>query len=139
MKQSPGTTTIRIKSQLLKPYRQVAKILGIPTASYLENYLAGTLSSDVGDIAEEFCSVSYPSQKNAEAAAERFEAYAIEEKLGNPDISTFTTNVVERSPGNWSVKVSYLFRGRWKLITTDLWDEDGDDDRDESESWKKDC
>jgi hypothetical protein len=33
------TTTLKIRSQLLKPYRQVAKILGIPVASYLERYL----------------------------------------------------------------------------------------------------
>ncbi len=55
--------------------------------------------------------MSYPSRKSAEAAAERLEVYAIEEKLkGNPDIGTIPTSVVERSPGDWSVKVSYLFK-----------------------------
>jgi hypothetical protein len=82
--------------------------------------------------------MSYPSRKSAEAAAERLEVYAIEEKLkGNPDIGTITTSVVERSPGDWSVKVSYLFKGGWKLIASDLWGEDDDDDQDESDRWKK--
>ena len=135
------TTTLKIRSQLLKPYRQVAKILGIPVASYLERYLQ-TLSSDLfGEplqhIANEFWCTSYPTRSLAFAAAERFEAYAIEEKLkSNPDVGTIATSVVERSPGDWSVKASYLFKGGWKLIASDLWGDD-DDDQDESDRWKK--
>jgi hypothetical protein len=75
------TTTINVRSQLLKPYRQVAKILGIPVASYLETHLQPFLDNleenSLSYIAEEFCCRSYPSRKSAEAAAERFEAYAI--------------------------------------------------------------
>lgn len=147
MKTASRTTTVNVRSQLLKPYRQVAKILGVPVASYLETHLQPFLDNleenSLSYIAEEFCCRSYPSRKSAEAAAERFEAYAIEEKLkGSPNIGTIATSVVECSPGDWSVKVDYLLKagkGGWKSITTDLpWDEadERDDDQDESDQWK---
>ena len=54
----------------------------------------------------------------------------------NPDVSANATSVVERSHGDWSVKASYLFKGGWKLIASDVWGDD-DDDQDESDRWKK--
>jgi hypothetical protein len=37
---------------------------------------------------------------------------------------------------DWRVKVYNLFKGRWRLIASDLWGEDDEDDA--ADSWKGD-
>jgi hypothetical protein len=128
---------LEIDRELLAPYNQVAGILGISTARYIESYLGALvhdLSPDpVQHIANELFYESYRSRELAEAAAERFEAFAIEEKLkGNSAAGTITTEVTEYQPGFWRVKVHYLTKTGWKLIAWDLWDED-----DRADGWKK--
>ena len=88
-------------------------------------------------IASELFYESYRSRKLAEAAAERFEAFEISEKLnGNPDASTVTTEVVEYQLGFWRVKVHLLTKTGWKLIA---WDRDEEDKSSGvADSWKED-
>jgi hypothetical protein len=132
---------LEIDRELLAAYDRVAGILGILTSRYVESYLKALLS-DLGSdpvqhIANELFCESYRSRKLAEAAAERFEAFAISEKLqGNTAASTVTTEVTEYRPDDWRVKVYNLFKGRWKLIASTLWEEDDEDDA--ADSWKGD-
>jgi hypothetical protein len=128
---------LEVDRELLAAYDRVAGILGIPTSRYVESYLKALLS-DLGSdpvqhIANELSYESYRSRKLAEAAAERFEAFAISEKLqGNTAASTVTTEVVEYQRGFWRVKVHCLTKAGWRLIAWDLWDED-----DRADSWKR--
>jgi hypothetical protein len=142
----PMKTPIKIERQLLVHYRQVARILGIPTARYVETYLKILLTDlslgPLEHIANELFYKSYDSREQAEAAAERFEAFAVEQRLaGNGDAGTITTEVVEHLPDDWRVKAYYLYKAGWRVIASDLWgeDEDDEDKRDrEGEEWKKD-
>ena len=76
---------LEIDRELLAPYNQVAGILGIPPERYVTSYLEALLddlgADPVQHIANELFYESYRSRELAEAAAERFEAYAIDEKL----------------------------------------------------------
>jgi hypothetical protein len=134
-------TPLEVDRELLAAYDRVAGILGIPTARYVKSYLKALLS-DLGSdpvqhIANELFYESYRSRQLAEAAAERFEAFAISEKLeGNSAAVTVTTEVVEHQRGFWRVKVHYLTKAGWRLIASDLWGED--DDEDAADSWKGD-
>jgi len=134
-------TPLEVDRDLLAAYDRVAGILGILTARYVESYLKALLS-DLGSdpiqhIANELFYESYWSRELAEAAAERLEAYAIGEKLeDNPAASIITTEVTEYRPNDWRVKVYNLIKGRWRLIASDLWGEDEEDDA--ADSWKED-
>jgi hypothetical protein len=133
-------TPLEIDRELLAAYDRVAGILGIPTSRYIESYLKALLndlgSDPVQHIASELFYKSYRSRELAEAAAERFEAFAISEKLeGNTAASTVTTEVVEYRPDDWRVKVYNLFKGRWRLIASDPWGED--DEEDATDAWKR--
>ncbi len=105
---SHKTTTVTVNCHLLKPYRQAAKILGIPVRQLVEEYL---------------------KRECALAAAERFEAFAIEEKLkGSPHIGMVATKVLEHE-GHWVVKPDYLSTSKgskWRTIASDLWGEEED-------------
>jgi hypothetical protein len=95
-----------VNSHLLKPYRQAAKILGIPVRQLVEEYLS-PLKGEPEQIGEEFRWTYYPKRECALAAAERFEAFAIEEKLkGSPHIGMVATKVLEHE-GHWAVKPDY--------------------------------
>jgi hypothetical protein len=130
---------IDVDRLLLVQYNTVAKILGVPVSRYLESYLR-ILSDELASnplewIANELFHNRHASREAAEAAAERFEAYAIEEKLaGNAAASTISASVAEYLPGDWRVKVHHLTRRGWRLIASDLWEEE--DDQDESDWWK---
>ena len=88
---SHKTTTVAVNSQLLKPYRQATKILGIPVGQLVEEFL-NPFKGEPEQIGEEFRWISYPMHECALAAAERFEAFAIEEKpKSNPDIGMVAT------------------------------------------------
>jgi hypothetical protein len=73
---SHKTTTVAVNSQLLKPYRQAAKILGIPVGQLVEEFL-NPFKGEPEQIGKEFRWISYPMHECALAAAERFEALAI--------------------------------------------------------------
>jgi hypothetical protein len=125
---SHKTTTVAVNSQLLKPYRQATKILGIPVGQLVEEFL-NPFKGEPEQIGEEFRWISYPMHECALAAAERFEAFAIEEKpKSNPDIGMVATEVLERE-GHWAVKPDYLSTSEgstWRTIASDLWGEEED-------------
>jgi hypothetical protein len=131
-------TPIEIDSDLLVHFNRISAILGISPAKYIETYLKD-LSADLGHdpalhVANELFYQSYRSRELAEAAAEKLEAYAIEQKLeGNRTASVITTDIVEYQSGFWRVKVNHLTRLGWRVVASDLW-EDGDED--EGEEWK---
>ena len=120
---SHKTTTVAVNSHLLKPYRQATKILGIPVRQLVEEYLS-PFKGEPEQIGEEFPWTCYPKRECALAAAERFEAFAIEEKLkGSPDIGMVATEVLEHE-GYWAVKPDYLTTSEgstWRTIASDLW------------------
>jgi hypothetical protein len=131
---------LEVDRELLVTYNQVAGILGIPPSRYVESYLKALLadlgSDPVLHIASELFYESYRSRELADAAAERFEAYAISQNLeGHPTAGTVTTEVVEYQRGFWRVKVHCLTKRGWKLIASDLGDEDDEDDA--ADSWKE--
>jgi hypothetical protein len=69
----------------------------------VEEYLS-PFKGEPEQIGEEFRWTCYPKRECALAAAERFEAFAIEEKLkGSPDIGMVATKVLEHE-GHWAVK-----------------------------------
>jgi hypothetical protein len=125
---SHKTTTVTVNSHLLKPYRQAAKILDIPVRQLVEEYLS-PFKGEPEQIGEEFRWTCYPKRECALAAAERFEAFAIEEKLkGSPDIGMVATTVLEHE-GHWAVKPDYLSTSKgskWRTIASDLWWEEED-------------
>jgi hypothetical protein len=128
-------TSLKISGDILGQYGRVAGILGIPLQRYVERYLkilTDELEADPLEwIANEFFHTPYRSRKLAEAAAEKFEGYAIDENLaGNAD-GTISTSVTEYAPGDWRVKVHYLSKHGWRLIASDLWEDEG-------EEWKED-
>jgi hypothetical protein len=131
-------TTIEIDSDLLVTFNRISAVLGIPAAQYIESYLKD-LPANLGQdpvlhVADELFYQSYRSQELAEAAAERFEAYAIEQQLeGNHAASVICTEVVLFQTGFWRVKVNHLTRLGWRVVASDLW-EDGDEN--ECEKWK---
>src|ERR1700693_1208505 len=125
---------IEVDVRLLKPYERVAGILGVPVARYVESYLKALLDDlgldPVQHVANELFYESYRSRELAEAAAEKLEAYAIDEKLkGTSAASTITTDVTAYQQGYWRVKVHFLTKAGWKLVAADLW---GEDDEEES-------
>jgi hypothetical protein len=131
---------IEVDRQLLVKYTLVARILGIPLLRYVESYLQTLLTDLTPDpvqhIANELFYESYRSRDLAEAAAERFETFAIEQKLeGNARVGTVSTSVEEYQKGCWRVKVHYLTAAGWNLIASDLWGED-DQDEDGANWWK---
>ena len=125
---SHKTTTVTVNSHLLKPYRQAAKILGIPVRQLVEEYLS-PFKGEPEQIGEEFRWTCYPKRECALAAAERFEAFAIEEKLkGSPHIGMVATKVLEHE-GHSAVKPDYLSTSKgskWRTIASDLWGEEED-------------
>jgi hypothetical protein len=131
---------LEVDQELLTTYNRIAVILGVPVSRYIESYVR-VLLDDLGPdpvqhIAEELFHESYRSRVLAEAAAERLEAFAIEEKLrGNALASTVTTELVEYQRGYWRVKVHYLTKAGWKLVAADLWGED-DEEENESDWWR---
>lgn len=66
---SHKTTTVTVNSHLLKPYRQAAKILGIPVRQLVEEYLS-PFKGEPEQIGEEFRWTCYPKRECALAAAE---------------------------------------------------------------------
>lgn len=134
------TLPLEVDRELLEPYDRVARLLGVPFRGYVENYLR-ILASELEThplqyIANEYVHTRYASRELAQAAAERFETYAIEEKLGgNSEVDTISASVAEYRPGDWRVKVYYLSQHGWKLIAADLWGEDDEDDA--ADSWKE--
>ena len=132
--------SLEVDVRLLKPYERVARILGVPVARYIESYLKALLDDlgldPVQHVANELFYESYRSRRLAEAAAEKLEAFAIEQKLeGNAMASVITTEVVEYQQGFWRVKVHFLTKTGWKLVAADLLGED-DDEESESDWWK---
>ena len=125
---SHKTTTVTVNCHLLKPYRQAAKILGIRVTQLVEEYLS-PFKGEPEQIGEEFRWTCYPKRECALAAAERFEAFAIEEKLkGSPHIGMVATKVLEHE-GHWVVKPDYLSTSKgskWRTIASDLWGEEED-------------
>jgi hypothetical protein len=73
--------------------------------------------------------LNIPKRECALAAAERFEAFAIEEKLkGSPHIGMVATKVIEHD-GHWAVKPDYLSTSKgnkWRTIASDLGGEEED-------------
>jgi hypothetical protein len=131
-------TTIEIDSDLLVQFNRISDILGISPAKYVESYLKA-LPADLGldpvlHVANELFYESYRSPELAQAAAERLEAYAVEQKLeGNAAAGVISAEAVQYQTGFWRVKVSHLTWGSWHLIASDLWGEDDD----EGEEWKQ--
>jgi hypothetical protein len=126
---------LRVDPSLLSNYAQVATILGVPLQQYVESYLrilTDELEANPLEwIANEFFHTPYRSRKLAEAAAEKFEAYAIDENLTGNAEGTISTSVTEYAPGDWRVKVHYLSQHGWRLVASDLWEDEG-------EEWKED-
>jgi hypothetical protein len=128
-------TTIKIDSQVLQPYREIAGILGMTVSRYLEGYLSqfgDTMRSEgLGRIGEEISDWPYETREEAQAVADRFEEFVIEAKLaGRPNIGTVAAEVVPTDDGGWTVKAHYLSptgKGGWRS-TSVLDDWNGQDD-----------
>jgi hypothetical protein len=131
-------TTVEIDSDLLVQFNRISAILGISPARYIESYLKD-LPANLGQdpvlhVSNELFFESYRSRELAEAAAERLEAYAVEQQLeGSRVASVVSTEVVEYQTGFWRVKVNHLTRYGWRVVASDLWE----DDEDEGEDWKR--
>jgi hypothetical protein len=123
---SHKSSTIAINSRLLKPYRQAANILGVPIEQLVEEFLSA-FTGEPDQIGEEFRWISYATRKRALAAAERFEAFTVEEKLtGNLGVGMVATEIIERD-GRWQVSTNYLSPSEgsaWRTIASDLWQEE---------------
>jgi hypothetical protein len=132
-------TTIKIDSQILEPWRDIARIRGTSLNKYLKGYLAGFLQemSDIDKIGEEISDRHYATREQAEAVAERFEAFAIERKLsGEADVGTVAAEVVPTDDGKWTVKAHYLSPAGKKWRSSSVIDEwNGLNDSDEE--WKE--
>jgi hypothetical protein len=119
-------STIAISSQLLKPYFRAAKILGIPVTRLVEEFLSA-FTGEPEQIGEEFRWISYATRERALAAAERFDAFAINEKLrGNPDVGMVAAKVLQHD-GHWKVIPDYLSPAdgsTWRRVASDLWPEE---------------
>ena len=126
---SHKTTTVTVNSHLLKPYRQAAKILGIPVRQLVEEYLS-PFKGEPEQIGEVFRWTCYPKRECALAAAERFEAFAIEEKLKRqPSTSGMVATKVLEHEGHWAVKARlsvHVERKQVETIASDLWGEEED-------------
>jgi hypothetical protein len=89
----------------------------------VEEYLS-PFKGEPEQIGEEFRWTCYPKRECALAAAERFEAFAIEEKLkGSPHIGMVATKVLEHE-GHSAVKPDCLSTSKgskWRTIASDLW------------------
>ena len=103
-------TTIKIDSQILEPWRDIAGILGIPLSDLIEWFLDGQNEqlrclSEMGEVISDW---PLKTRERAQAAADRFEAFAIERKLsGDRDVGTVAAEVVPDGEG-WTVKAHYL-------------------------------
>jgi hypothetical protein len=127
-------TRIKIDSQVLAPWRDIAGILGWSLDRYLEWYLSGQSDylRDLDLIGEEISDRYYETREEAEAVAERFEAFAIDAKLaGDPDAGTVAAEVVPKDDGCWTIKAHYLSpNGKtWKSSSViDDWNGQNDGD-----------
>ena len=90
-------TTIKIDSQVLEPWRDIAGILGMTLSDFLEETSAqlGDDLRDLSQIGEEISDWPYETREEAQAVADRFEAFAVEQKLsGDSDVGTVAAEVV---------------------------------------------
>jgi hypothetical protein len=106
---SHKSSTIAINSRLLKPYRRAAKLLGVPVEYLVEEFLSA-FTGEPDQLGEELRWISYATRERALAAAERFETFAVEQKLrGNSDIGMVAAKVLQHD-GHWKVIPDYLSR-----------------------------
>jgi hypothetical protein len=124
---------------VLKPWRDIAGILGMTLSEYLEGFLREMQYNlrDLDDIGEDISDFAYQTREQAEAVAERFEAFAIEAKLaGESDVGTVAAEVVPANEEGWTVKAHYLSPTgkRWRS-TSVIDDSSGLNDSDEE--WKE--
>jgi hypothetical protein len=124
--------TIKIESQVLELWREIADILGVSLSEYLEEFLGSLEIQDEGlpHIAEEVEHKAYRSRQVAEAIAERFEQFVIEKKLegDRADIGTIATRIEPTGDGFWSIRTDYLSPNgkRWRSQSVNEDDDDTD-------------
>ncbi len=129
-------TTIKIDSQALEPWRDIAVTLGIPLNELLEWFLSAQSDqlrslSEMGEVISDW---PFKTRQRAQSVADRFEAFAMEAKLAGDLIGTTAADVV-RSGGGWTVKAHYLSPAgkRWRS-TSVIDDWTGANDTDEETS-----
>jgi hypothetical protein len=131
-----GKITIKIDSQILEPWLNIAGILGMTLSEYLNGYLrqlGDTMREDgLGCIGEEISDWPYETRERAQAVADRFEEFAIDAKLaGESDVGTVAAEVVPTDDGSWTVKAHYLSPAgkRWNSVSVfDDWNSQNDSD-----------
>jgi hypothetical protein len=125
-------TTIKIDSQVLEPWRDIAWILGMTLSDFLEGYLRqlGCDLRGLDNIGEEI-SDWYQTREEAQAVADRFEAFAIERKLSGDPVGTVAAEVVAVDD-KYTVKAHYLSPAgkRWRSSSViGDWNGTNDDDQ----------
>jgi hypothetical protein len=130
-------TTIKIDSQVLEPWCEIAEILGVSLSRYIEEFLSSLKIQDEGlpRIAQEVEHLAYRRREQAEAIAERFEAFAIEKQLEGrrADIGTIATRIEPTEDGYWTIKTDYLSPNGKRWRSQSVYD---DDDETDGENWK---
>jgi hypothetical protein len=117
-KRTPSKLTVKIDPEVLKPWRDVAWVLGVSLSDYLENYLESI--ADCVSVPEEIADITVPTRARAERIAERLEKLSVDEQLsGRSDIGTVACSVVETPDGRWMIKVDYLSPEKlgWRRIS----------------------
>src|SRR5258708_24870423 len=106
--------TLRIDSQILEPWREIAEILGVSLNEYVEEYIRFR-SDEIQNgglplIAAEVEHKAYRRPEQAEAIAERFEAFAIEKQLegSRANLGTIASRIEPTPDGYWTIKTDYL-------------------------------
>jgi hypothetical protein len=72
-KRTPGKQVVEIDREVLKPWRDVARILGVSIEEYLEEFLADI--GDCVDVLEEIADTSWRKRVEAERIAARLEKF----------------------------------------------------------------
>ena len=110
---------VEIDLQVLRPWRNVAWILGISTAEYLERYL-----EDIGDsveIHQEIADTTVRTRARAERVAERLEKFTVDAQLsGRSDTGTVAASVAETGDGRWRIKDGLSIPGQEGQMATHI-------------------
>jgi hypothetical protein len=117
--------TVEIESRVLKPFRRIAAVLGVPLNEVIQRALddrasAIELESLDNVIQLYFADCIFRSRKRAEGVARRIEDFAVECSLaGRADSGTASASAAQLIDGRWTVKIDYLGRpgGKWHSLS----------------------
>jgi hypothetical protein len=125
-------TRIRLDSNVLEPWREVADVLGLSMPAFLEqliSYFGKFHNEREIMLDEQVTQAVYATQAEAAAVASRFEQFAVQGQLdGHKYAHAIVAEPVATQDSRWSIQTDHLGPNGWILQDDEGWNE--------GEEWK---